>query len=1086
VPKQVVVVNDFSGGIAKGYSPENLKNNQMQVCDNMVADGIGKLSTVPNTETKSTSDIVTSLPVYNAKNIHMWSTDTTLALPSQASNVMSAPTTSLTQSARKATFAIFFTRLSEFNDPLVRCLDRDRNDEVVFHWQFPLVKNLVNPQRALGQTLQGIDSNIHSDENLSNPGYMSHTPYKWLTHAEMETHFPDMNGIAVGAVESPSNDNVFGWASVSDNYHNGASKVSAVNMAGTTYAVNWVDSGTTSHGLRAMIEFDYWGKKNLTIDNPNGLNFKCPGGRFTFGQSNQTNGNATAVFEPIVFCEPATAENPWANGPNSAVNGASTEGASEDNVFWTQGGASSGYDGVGWDSQFLFGAFSKWEYVLTGVASHESATYGLSMEVWTNANHTTTSTITVTHNAEPLETAEAVITSLISKLEQEAQGSIPDHLFSYTWKDDGTGIDVFQDIDTLKPFGIKAFDSTKSNVVQVSDIPTGQDTSNLVVISGENATANIYSPSTDNWLDYPVDLRIDTTKTYNTPLVFVDMEGYLKVSDQMFFGNSKPQWFGHLDLNNVTYLHQTFDTGSGYYTDDMQPTPFTETTSGGTLNGEFSHYSMGNNDTLGGFTQYRIFKSTNPEHEVFTVEAPELGTNTPHESGLKLWVEFMDGTMSGGTAERHVGSFENYGNSVSSYYYVYIYHGGAISRPQKFKNGTQNQNNGGTNNSHMARADNCSLALALSMGGNLVNGDGSAGMVNARLKGIEIYGYFPKFDERNLLLMMEVDLMRGWRSQNSPDWKAFHSLTNNQNTFNCYVTYPTGANAIAERDIAMFRSHPIISFYDKYKLNWKNPVGFGEGGTGFRTACIFNRRAYYGNVRIKGVDDVVSYFPDGILKSSKGAYDVVSVDNLIEATVNDGDEITCLKVAGNKLMQFKKKSLTIMGVKILENGETREVIEQVINHCGVSGDNQVAETPYGVFWITRSGIYIFNGENLQKLTENLEGSTISKTEWEDFYGERTHVGYDAYWNQAHICKDTQNNPKTLIYAFNTRAFSESNKLYASNHKTGFVNDIEGHLMWAQIGTGSSSVNSNANNSPNFKNKTRAVLPTGAFQDQQAG
>ena len=104
----------------------------------------------------------------------------------------------------------------------------------------------------------------------------------------------------------------------------------------------------------------------------------------------------------------------------------------------------------------------------------------------------------------------------------------------------------------------------------------------------------------------------------------------------------------------------------------------------------------------------------------------------------------------------------------------------------------------------------------------------------------------------------------------------------------------------------------------------------------------------------------------------------------------------------------------------------------------------------------------------KKLTENLKGSTISKTEWENFYGPRTHVGYDAYWNQVHICQDTQNNPKTLIYAFNTKAFTESNKLYASDHKTGFVNNSEGHLLWAQIGTGSNSVTTNSNNSPGFK------------------
>ena len=173
-----------------------------------------------------------------------------------------------------------------------------------------------------------------------------------------------------------------------------------------------------------------------------------------------------------------------------------------------------------------------------------------------------------------------------------------------------------------------------------------------------------------------------------------------------------------------------------------------------------------------------------------------------------------------------------------------------------------------------------------------------------------------------------------------------------------------------------------------------------------------------------------------------------------------------------------------MGVKVLENGQSREVIEQTIDYCGVSGSNQVTETPYGVFWITRSGIYVFDGNRLEKLTENLKGSTISKTEWENFYGSRTHIGYDAYWNQVHICQDTQDNPKTLIYSFNTRAFTESNKLYASNHKTGFVNDSEGHLLWGQIGTGSNSVTTNSDNSPNFKDRTREALSDEDMMNQE--
>ena len=410
---------------------------------------------------------------------------------------------------------------------------------------------------------------------------------------------------------------------------------------------------------------------------------------------------------------------------------------------------------------------------------------------------------------------------------------------------------------------------------------------------------------------------------------------------------------------------------------------------------------------------------------------------------------------------------------------MYKYHGGAISQPAFLNHATHEDVKKKSGNS--PRADNVALGLSLSMGQYMVNGDGNE-IVNVRLKGIEIYGYFPEYDSNNIYLALEIDLIRGWKSETTGDWQDLHSIENNDGILNCYSTCKDGTFSISE--LPIFKTHPIVSFYDKYKISWNKPIGFTQGASGFRTACVYNRRAYYGNVRIKGEDNTLQYYPDGILKSVKGHYDAVSIDNLIEATINDGDEITCLRVAGNKLMQFKKKSLTIMGIKTLENGESREVIEQTIDHCGISGENQVTQTPYGILWVTRSGIYLFNGNTLDKLTENLKGSTISKTEWENFYGPRTHVGYDAYWNQVHICQDTQNNPKTLIYAFNTKAFTESNKLYASDHKTGFVNNSEGHLLWAQIGTGSNSVTTNSNNSPGFKDRVRESMSDEAMQNQE--
>ena len=190
MPKLVEVINDFSGGIAKGYSPENLQNNQMQKCDNLIADGIGKLSTVPNVETQSTSDIVSSLPVYNAKNIHSWSSDTTLNVTGQPTNISDPVVTELKQGL-KARFMMIMSRVGEFATPAIRLIDKGRNAQNVFYWNFPQIKGFEYPNQALGKTLRGLDSNIHNDEVNSNPQYMNEIPYRWNTHAEMQSFLGD-------------------------------------------------------------------------------------------------------------------------------------------------------------------------------------------------------------------------------------------------------------------------------------------------------------------------------------------------------------------------------------------------------------------------------------------------------------------------------------------------------------------------------------------------------------------------------------------------------------------------------------------------------------------------------------------------------------------------------------------------------------------------------------------------------------------------------------------------------------------------------------------------------------------------------
>jgi len=1072
VPKLVEVVNDFSGGIAKGYNPENLKNNQMQVCENLIADGVGSLTTVPNVETRSTSDINASIPPFKTRNLHTWSTDTNLSLPQQPSNTVDEPTLTEVVTAKRARLLMYMSPFSPMNTGLRFTAYDVQREEVIFNWGIELIKNITDWKHIIGESVLRLESRIHQDDISNPPQYKSDViNYRWATHAEMSSYLDgDGTEMSIGSLDPESNIvdphyaeyNAQSHIDGDANYNNGDYKITALNGNGEFYN----HSRQFSYVLRTMAIFDYYGSINI--------NFLDAGG--SLNKVKPASGNLTVNSESMTWdnLNYSITDTTPKFGNSSVDSGSGTTHMGLDNFMWSK--VASG-ENTGW--QRAFGAYVRWKYIMASVPSNETATYSISINFYTNPEQSSTTEVAVTHDAQVGETSQDIIDNLFSKLITKIGDTCPDQQIYYEWREDGTGIDFGQNFDTPKPYGFQTSTATKTNIETQSDIQAGQQFSNMLVISSSESTAKVYNLNEDNFLDYSIDLKINSA-SYDTQLSYADTQGYLKVCDSIFYSNNKPKWYGYLNFNAYTYIDHTFVDGDGntstggFFIDDVAPTPwyYNKLQDGGdTSNIKEQPSHQGHTASVPRLFLYQ------DDQDTFDVTFSVTGTNRVHDTGLKLRIDWIDGVDS--DADKLDGAFRK--DEKVEFYWSYVYVGGGISQPIKFTKGSSAT--GGVPWLTSPKADDVAMGFSIAMGPQMINGD-DTDTLNKRLKGIEIWAKYHKYDANNLYQICEIDLIKGWFSSAIGEWKPFETHVGSDNELKAYITTKTQTD-VELGQVPIFTTYPLISFYSKYRCSYDSPIGFESGGTGWKSHVVFNRRSYYGNVRIKNANGIITYYPDGIIKSAKGMYDVVSADNLIEATINDGDEITCLEVAGNKLMQFKKNSLAIMGIKTLENGENRETIEQTIQYCGVSSENQVCKTPYGVFWISRSGIYVYDGEKLDKLTENLQGSTISKVEWENFFGDRTHIGYDAYWNQIHICQDTQNNPKTLIYSFNTRAFTESNKLYASDIKTGFVNDINGHLLWAQVGTGSSSVTTNEDNNPNNFNKAKRRV-AGDEQNQGGG
>ena len=49
----------------------------------------------------------------------------------------------------------------------------------------------------------------------------------------------------------------------------------------------------------------------------------------------------------------------------------------------------------------------------------------------------------------------------------------------------------------------------------------------------------------------------------------------------------------------------------------------------------------------------------------------------------------------------------------------------------------------------------------------------------------------------------------------------------------------------------------------------------------------------------------------------------------------------------------------------------------------------------------------------------------------------------------HICSNNENNTHSYIYDLGTGAWSKGLNLFGDSYKSGFVNDREGHICWAE-------------------------------------
>ena len=128
----------------------------------------------------------------------------------------------------------------------------------------------------------------------------------------------------------------------------------------------------------------------------------------------------------------------------------------------------------------------------------------------------------------------------------------------------------------------------------------------------------------------------------------------------------------------------------------------------------------------------------------------------------------------------------------------------------------------------------------------------------------------------------------------------------------------------------------------------------------YKTAVVTNNRVYAGNVRFDG-----ELFPDRMIKSQVGEYDTFTSTGFIDVVTSDADSIVHLEVYGEKLLQFKENSVYILNIS-----KEFEVVESSHRYAGVRSPSQVTQGGDGVYWVSKKGLYHYDGTKVINLLDN--------------------------------------------------------------------------------------------------------------------
>ena len=232
--------------------------------------------------------------------------------------------------------------------------------------------------------------------------------------------------------------------------------------------------------------------------------------------------------------------------------------------------------------------------------------------------------------------------------------------------------------------------------------------------------------------------------------------------------------------------------------------------------------------------------------------------------------------------------------------------------------------------------------------------------INPRITGGRFYFSDPDDGDGILYHMLDFDFKNGCRKVGESVWTVWDDVHEDANheTYECpdTVNSDMDANGFKFEDPPKFVTYETINGYGPDED--LNPE--------FNCAAMVGKRMYIGNVK---VNDTVHN--DRIMRSpvnfeGKPQYDTFPETHFLEVGADDGDSIIHLIADDDRLIVFKKSSVSVLNVGKFGG----EYIENKFDYVGINYPCQAVRTDVGVVWVNSSGCHLFSQGKLTNLVSD--------------------------------------------------------------------------------------------------------------------